>query len=194
MFTSKLLPRREASIPKAVGESSPELGTPDVALMEHTVPTRPTPPPSQSATCWCPLLLPLLPGSPRTSHSCPRSAAVLPAMEAHTSVLPRAWGGEGRELLVLGCGSYQAVGHAEFSSGRPPDPRSRCFNRSLGPGGASSCVSVPLVPPLPGGVSWEQSQLFLFKQLRGIEDLCDTHWLSPDLTCLLWGLAPEGDF
>ena len=106
----KLLPRHEASIPKAVGESSPELGAPDVALLEHTVPTRPTPPPSQSAKCWCPLLLPLLPGSPRTSHSCPRSAPVLPAMEAHTSVLPRAWGGEGRELLVLGCGSYQVVG------------------------------------------------------------------------------------
>lgn len=110
VFTSKPLPRREASIPKAVGESSPELGTPDVALLEHTVPTRPTPPPSQSAACWCPLLLPLLPGSPRTSHSCPRSAAVLPTMEAHTSVLPRAWGGEGRELLVLGRGSYQVVG------------------------------------------------------------------------------------
>lgn len=107
MFTSKLLPCPEASIPKAVSESSPEPGTPDVALLEHTVPTRPTPPPSQSAACWCPLFLP---GSPCTSHSCPLSAAVLPAMEAHASVLLQAWGGEGRELLVLGCGSYQVVG------------------------------------------------------------------------------------
>lgn len=90
MFTSKLLPRPEASIPQAVGKSSPEPGTPDVALLEHSVPTRPTPPPSQGAACWCLLLL-FLPGPPRTSLSCP-----LCSRPAHH--------GSTRQCLALGLG------------------------------------------------------------------------------------------
>lgn len=86
MFTSKLLPRPEASIPQAVGKSSPEPGTPDVALLEHTVLTRPTAPPPRAQRAGvfssCSSCLGLhAPLSPVPS------AAVLPTMEVHASVL-----------------------------------------------------------------------------------------------------------
>lgn len=130
MFTSKLLPRPEASIPQAVGKSSPEPGTPDVALLEHTVPTRPTPPPSQSAACWClllalpawasthlSLLSPLQPSCPPWKYmpvSCSRPGEV--KAESFLS-----W------VVVV----TRLLDHAQFSSGPPPDPRS-CVSWALG--------------------------------------------------------------
>ena len=63
-----------------------------------------------------------------------------------------------------------------------------------GPWGVSQLCVCASGSPAARRSLLEQSQLFLFKQSRGIEDLRNIHWLSPDLTCLLWGLAPKGDF
>lgn len=101
MFTSKPSPRSKASISNTVDESSPEMETPDVSLIQGPVPTRPSPPPSQSATCQFPLL-PAFPAWVSIRLSCPPLRPSCPPWE-HTPVsFPRARGGEGREPACPG--------------------------------------------------------------------------------------------
>ena len=135
-------------------------------LLQGPVPTRPTPSPSQSATCRFPLL-PAFPAWVSMHLSCPPLRPSCPPWE-HTPVsFPRAWGGEGREPTCPGTWLLSAC-WAELRAVRMP-ARSQLsrFYRGTGPGGASQlcvCASGSLAG---GSLLGTAPTLLFFKQSRG---------------------------
>lgn len=197
MFTSKLLPRPEASIPQAVGKSSPEPGTPDVALLEYTVLTRPTAPPPRAA-CWCLLLL-FLPGhSPRASLLSPLQPSCPPWKYTPVSC-SRPGEVKAESFLSWVVVVIRLLDHAQLQF-RTPTRSEVCVSWALG---CFPAVCLCLwFPHSQGGGLWEQSQLSsCLNNSHGVEDLCSIHWLSPDLPayCRAWlrkvisknGMSPQ---